>query len=293
MINTISTDIWSESSSAFKGIQSPPQYVTLMNFEEEIRAHRDLDGFLARASILLDETAASLDDVLKRMLHHVGQDSHTAEPGCNFEDVMSMLFTDAGAQEVNGKQAARQSAFFFSTSLREMCEKYSKHRTCSICACPQSDQDPFTPDSPPKNIWRLHMSTPLGKIASAFHTGKKRQIDVRLKKLLRLKEKSEMFESGSFIRHRCRFLSGRKWSSVCWIALAVICMCRRQTYGTNTHILMHDLKMTTQLGVKTNTILVFHSWPSCCSYFKDRQKMFVRCFFFFFFPQLQPCLSGL
>ncbi|KAL0969526.1 hypothetical protein UPYG_G00228400 [Umbra pygmaea] len=77
------------------------KYVKLMNFEEEVRAHRDLDGFLARASILLDETAASLDDVLKRMLHHVGQESHTAEPGCNFEEVMSMLFTDAGAQEVN------------------------------------------------------------------------------------------------------------------------------------------------------------------------------------------------
>ncbi|MEQ2193034.1 hypothetical protein XENOCAPTIV_022225, partial [Xenoophorus captivus] len=79
-------------------------YVKLMNFEEEVRAHRDLDGFLARASILLDETAASLDDVLKRMLHHVGEDSHVSEPGCNFEEVMSMLFTDAGAQEVNGKQ---------------------------------------------------------------------------------------------------------------------------------------------------------------------------------------------
>uniref|UniRef100_A0A3Q3A3Q4 Solute carrier family 4 member 11 n=1 Tax=Kryptolebias marmoratus TaxID=37003 RepID=A0A3Q3A3Q4_KRYMA len=77
------------------------RYVKLMNFEEEVRAHRDLDGFLARASILLDETAASLDDVLKRMLHHVGQDSHVCEPSCNFEEVMSMLFTDAGAQEVN------------------------------------------------------------------------------------------------------------------------------------------------------------------------------------------------
>lgn len=74
-----------------------------MNFEEEVRAHRDLDGFLERATILLDETAASLDDVLKRMLHSVGQDSHESEPGCNFEEVMSMLFTDAGAQEVNGK----------------------------------------------------------------------------------------------------------------------------------------------------------------------------------------------
>lgn len=78
-----------------------------MNFEEEVRALRDLDGFLAKASILLDETAASLDDVLKRMLHHVGQDSNAYEPSCNFEEVMSMLFTDAGAQEVNGKQGAR------------------------------------------------------------------------------------------------------------------------------------------------------------------------------------------
>ncbi|XP_008314378.1 solute carrier family 4 member 11 isoform X1 [Cynoglossus semilaevis] len=86
------------------------RYVKLMNFEEEVRAHRDLDGFLARASILLDETAASLDDVLKRMLHHVGQDSHTSEPGCNFEEVMSLLFTDAGAQEVNDQS---QSFVFF------------------------------------------------------------------------------------------------------------------------------------------------------------------------------------
>uniref|UniRef100_A0A674D1A2 Solute carrier family 4 member 11 n=1 Tax=Salmo trutta TaxID=8032 RepID=A0A674D1A2_SALTR len=76
-------------------------YVKLMNFEEEVRAHRDLDGFLARASVLLDETAPTLDHVLKRMLHHVGQDSHAAETGCNFEEVMSMLFTDAGAQESN------------------------------------------------------------------------------------------------------------------------------------------------------------------------------------------------
>uniref|UniRef100_A0A8C6S515 Solute carrier family 4 member 11 n=2 Tax=Neogobius melanostomus TaxID=47308 RepID=A0A8C6S515_9GOBI len=89
------------SDTSWKLDVSPPQYVKLMNFEEEVRAHRDLDGFLARASILLDETAASLDDVLKKMLHHVAQDGHTSEPGCNFEEVMSMLFTDAGAQEVN------------------------------------------------------------------------------------------------------------------------------------------------------------------------------------------------
>ncbi|XP_075872841.1 solute carrier family 4 member 11-like isoform X2 [Nelusetta ayraudi] len=77
------------------------KYVKLTNFEEEVRAHRDLDGFLSRASILLDETAASLDDVLKRMLQAVGQDSHASEPSCNFQEVMSLLFTDASAQEVN------------------------------------------------------------------------------------------------------------------------------------------------------------------------------------------------
>uniref|UniRef100_A0A8B9KTS4 Solute carrier family 4 member 11 n=1 Tax=Astyanax mexicanus TaxID=7994 RepID=A0A8B9KTS4_ASTMX len=77
------------------------QYVKLMNFEEEVRAHRDLDGFLERASILLHEDEASLDDVLKTMLRHISQDPHTAEPGCNFEEIMSSLFTDAGSQEVN------------------------------------------------------------------------------------------------------------------------------------------------------------------------------------------------
>ncbi|KAK3573866.1 hypothetical protein QTP86_032863, partial [Hemibagrus guttatus] len=77
------------------------RYVKLMNFEEEVRAHRDLDGFLERASILLHEDEASLDDVLKTMLRHISQDPHTAEPGCNFEEIMSSLFTDAGSQEVN------------------------------------------------------------------------------------------------------------------------------------------------------------------------------------------------
>ncbi|XP_043111794.1 sodium bicarbonate transporter-like protein 11 isoform X5 [Puntigrus tetrazona] len=81
------------------------RYVKLMNFEEEVRAHRDLDGFLERASILLHEDEASLDDVLKTMLRHVSQDPHTAEPSCNFEEIMSSLFTDAGSQEVNDRSA--------------------------------------------------------------------------------------------------------------------------------------------------------------------------------------------
>uniref|UniRef100_A0A1A8HXX7 Solute carrier family 4, sodium borate transporter, member 11 n=2 Tax=Nothobranchius kuhntae TaxID=321403 RepID=A0A1A8HXX7_NOTKU len=94
------------------------RYVKLMNFEEEVRAHRDLDGFLERASILLDETAGTLDDVLKRMLHHVSQDSHVSEPSCNFEEVMSMLFTDAGTQEVNDKS----QSFVFSDDVHLLSE---------------------------------------------------------------------------------------------------------------------------------------------------------------------------
>ncbi|XP_063165670.1 solute carrier family 4 member 11 isoform X2 [Candoia aspera] len=72
------------------------KYLKLKNFEEEIRAHRDLDGFLARASIILDETATSLDDVLREMLKHFAEDSDNAEPSCNFDKIMSTLFTDSG-----------------------------------------------------------------------------------------------------------------------------------------------------------------------------------------------------
>lgn len=68
-----------------------------------MRANRDLDGFLAQASILLDERAASLDEVLCRMLEHVATDG---QGSCNAEEVMSALFTDAGGQEANGEQRA-------------------------------------------------------------------------------------------------------------------------------------------------------------------------------------------
>ncbi|XP_032542050.1 sodium bicarbonate transporter-like protein 11 [Chiroxiphia lanceolata] len=68
----------------------------IKNFEEEVRAQRDLDGFLARASIILDETATSLDDVLREMLRHFAEDPENMEPSCNFEKIMSTLFTDSG-----------------------------------------------------------------------------------------------------------------------------------------------------------------------------------------------------
>lgn len=83
-----------------------PQYLKLKNFEEEIRAHRDLDGFLARASIILNETATSLDDVLRAMLCRLAHDPQNTEPDCNLDLFMAMLFTDAGAP-TEGKGGAR------------------------------------------------------------------------------------------------------------------------------------------------------------------------------------------
>uniref|UniRef100_UPI003AAF9904 solute carrier family 4 member 11-like n=1 Tax=Centroberyx gerrardi TaxID=166262 RepID=UPI003AAF9904 len=74
------------------------KYVKPMNFQEEVRAHRDLDSFLAQASILLDEKAATLDEVLKRMLTHVVEDGHGS---CDVDAVMDSLFTDAGGKDVN------------------------------------------------------------------------------------------------------------------------------------------------------------------------------------------------
>uniref|UniRef100_A0AAQ5Z5Q6 Bicarbonate transporter-like transmembrane domain-containing protein n=1 Tax=Amphiprion ocellaris TaxID=80972 RepID=A0AAQ5Z5Q6_AMPOC len=73
-------------------------YVKPMNFQEEVRAHRDLDSFLAQASILLDEKAATLDEVLRRMITHVVEDGHGS---CNVEELMNSLFTDAGGKDID------------------------------------------------------------------------------------------------------------------------------------------------------------------------------------------------
>uniref|UniRef100_A0A8C9YI26 Solute carrier family 4 member 11 n=1 Tax=Sander lucioperca TaxID=283035 RepID=A0A8C9YI26_SANLU len=74
------------------------KYVKPMNFQEEVRAHRDLDSFLAQASILLDEKAATLDEVLRRMLTHVVEDGHGSY---DVDKVMNSLFTDTGGKERN------------------------------------------------------------------------------------------------------------------------------------------------------------------------------------------------
>eukprot|EP00064_Thunnus_orientalis_P007902 superscaffoldBa00000907_g7924 len=73
-------------------------HVKPMNFQDEVRAHRDLDSFLAQASILLDEKAATLDEVLRRMLSHVAEDGHG---GYDVDEVMNSLFTDAGGRDFN------------------------------------------------------------------------------------------------------------------------------------------------------------------------------------------------
>ncbi|XP_036101814.1 sodium bicarbonate transporter-like protein 11 isoform X1 [Molossus molossus] len=86
-----------ESTGGCGLLHTSRKYLKLKNFEEEIRAQRDLDGFLARASIILNETATLLDDVLRAMVLRIAHDPHNFEPDCNLDQLMSMLFTDAGA----------------------------------------------------------------------------------------------------------------------------------------------------------------------------------------------------
>ncbi|XP_023846071.1 solute carrier family 4 member 11 isoform X1 [Salvelinus sp. IW2-2015] len=74
------------------------KYVKPMNFQEEVRGHRDLDGFLAQASILLDDKATTLDEVLRCMLTHVTEDGHGS---CDMDEVMNTVFTDTGGDEDN------------------------------------------------------------------------------------------------------------------------------------------------------------------------------------------------
>ncbi|XP_044537732.1 sodium bicarbonate transporter-like protein 11 [Gracilinanus agilis] len=73
------------------------KYLQLKNFEEEVRARRDVDGFLARSTIILNETATTLDDVLHEMLLHLSRDPNNAEPSFDFDQVTATLFTDSGA----------------------------------------------------------------------------------------------------------------------------------------------------------------------------------------------------
>uniref|UniRef100_A0A9J8AHP7 Bicarbonate transporter-like transmembrane domain-containing protein n=1 Tax=Cyprinus carpio carpio TaxID=630221 RepID=A0A9J8AHP7_CYPCA len=60
---------YNKHSNILNNARGRLSYVKLVDFPEELRAHRDLDGFLAQVSILLDVRASSLDEV-RRMLEH-------------------------------------------------------------------------------------------------------------------------------------------------------------------------------------------------------------------------------
>uniref|UniRef100_UPI0037E78E11 solute carrier family 4 member 11-like n=1 Tax=Semicossyphus pulcher TaxID=241346 RepID=UPI0037E78E11 len=96
--NNIEISVSDPDYPGFGLLNTTRKYVKPMNFQEEVRAHRDLDSFLAQASILLDEKAATLDEVLRRMLSHVVEDGHES---CDVDEVMDSLFTDAGGKECN------------------------------------------------------------------------------------------------------------------------------------------------------------------------------------------------
>ncbi|KAI4872226.1 hypothetical protein NFI96_012395, partial [Prochilodus magdalenae] len=124
--------------SICKSLCVPVQYVKLMNFHEEVRAHRDLDSFLAQASILLDEKAASLDEVLRRMLEHVAQDG---QGSWNQQEVTRALFTDAGGQEasvhllaetIQGVTATATGVRYQQSWLCVLCNVKSLQRRC-VC----------------------------------------------------------------------------------------------------------------------------------------------------------------
>ncbi|KAM7417310.1 hypothetical protein PAMA_017124 [Pampus argenteus] len=94
--NQIQISASDPDAPGFGLLNTTRKYVKPMNFQEEVRAHRDLDSFLAQASILLDEKAATLDEVLRRMLTHVVEDGHGC---CDVDEVINSLFTDAGGRE--------------------------------------------------------------------------------------------------------------------------------------------------------------------------------------------------
>ncbi|XP_037061118.1 sodium bicarbonate transporter-like protein 11 isoform X2 [Peromyscus leucopus] len=107
------------------------KYLKLKNFEEEVRAHRDLDGFLAQASIILNETATSLDDVLRTMLNRFAQDPNHAEPDCDLDLLMAKLFTDAGAPMESKVHLLSDTIQGVTATVRGV--QYQQSWLCIIC----------------------------------------------------------------------------------------------------------------------------------------------------------------
>ncbi|MEJ1278766.1 solute carrier family 4 sodium bicarbonate transporter-like member 11 [Cricetulus griseus] len=107
------------------------KYLKLKNFEEEVRAHRDLDGFLAQASIILNETATSLDDVLRTMLNRFAQDPNHAEPDCDLDLLMAKLFTDAGTPMESKVHLLSDTIQGVTATVRGV--QYQQSWLCIIC----------------------------------------------------------------------------------------------------------------------------------------------------------------
>lgn len=99
-----------------------------MNFQEEVRAHRDLDNFLAQASIMLDERATTLDEVLRKMLAHLLDEGRES---CDLDEVMSSVFTDSGGKDFDGEQRVREHCF--GGTLRWMHQIFSPPPPQFIC----------------------------------------------------------------------------------------------------------------------------------------------------------------
>ncbi|XP_061292673.1 solute carrier family 4 member 11 isoform X7 [Bos javanicus] len=125
-------DAESESPGGYGLLHTSRKYLKLKNFEEEIRAHRDLDGFLARARIILDETATSLDDVLRAMLSRLAQDPYNTEPDCNLDLLTAMLFTDAGAP-MEGKAVHLLSDTIQGVTATVTGVQYQQSWICILC----------------------------------------------------------------------------------------------------------------------------------------------------------------
>ncbi|XP_055288435.1 solute carrier family 4 member 11 isoform X2 [Moschus berezovskii] len=121
-----------ESPGGYGLLHTSRKYLKLKNFEEEIRAHRDVDGFLARARIILDETATSLDDVLRAMLCRLAQDPYSAEPDCNLDLLTAMLFTDAGAP-MEGKAVHLLSDTIQGVTATVTGVQYQQSWICILC----------------------------------------------------------------------------------------------------------------------------------------------------------------
>ncbi|XP_072252497.1 solute carrier family 4 member 11-like [Leuresthes tenuis] len=96
--NEVPISVSDTEGPGFGLLNTTRKYVKPMNFQEEVRAHRDLDSFLAQASIVLDERATTLDEVLRRMMAHMMDEGHSS---CDVDEVMTSLFTDAGGKEIN------------------------------------------------------------------------------------------------------------------------------------------------------------------------------------------------